>query len=478
MASSRHSDPQRDGVSRRQFIHLGAIGGAALGVPALGLGRPGWLADALAGADRPLDPAEVALAAAAWIRSHQRTTAAGLTWPRVPGQDEGGDLSLYHGSPGVILFLLELNSVTGDASALADAKAGARELLAVLDSDTPIGPGLYTGLAGIACALDTAAGVTGDASFAAGAETCIERIVATAQSVGAGVAWFADDPANASSDIVSGASGIGFALLDYAERHDHDAARNTALAAARHLATLGDPAPGGLKWRMMPSFERLMPNFSHGTAGVAAFLARAYAVDSDPDLLDAAVQGGRYLEGAGVCDGDGCRIFHHEPEGEDLFYLSWCHGPAGTARLFYQLAESTGDDAWLAWLDQGARGIKSFGGPETRSPGYWNNISQCCGDAGVGEYFLALHAMTGEAEHLEYARRIADYIQGRSDDDGGPVRSWTQAEHRSQPELLEAQTGWMQGAAGVGAFFLHLEAAQRGESPLVTIPDTPWAAEL
>jgi hypothetical protein len=96
----------------------------------------------------------------------------------------------------------------------------------------------------------------------------------------------------------------------------------------------------------------------------------------------------------------------------------------------------------------------------------------------VGEYFLALYRMTGDTGHLDYARRIADYVQGRSDGEGAASQSWTQAEHRVRPELLEAQTGWMQGAAGVGAFFLHLDAAQRGESPLVTIPDTPWAAEL
>jgi hypothetical protein len=396
----------------------------------------------------------------------------------VPGQDEGGDLSLYHGSPGVILFLLELHSTTGDAEVLADAEAGSHELLAVLESGSDIDPGLYTGLAGIACALDTTARVTGSAVFGTGAATCVDRIVASVRPVGDGVAWFADDPANASSDIVSGASGIGFMLLDYAERHGHAGARSTALAAARHLATLGQPAPGGLKWRMMPSFERLMPNFSHGTAGVAAFLARAHGAEANPAMLDAAVRGARYLEDAGICDDDGCRVFHHEPEGEDLFYLSWCHGPAGTARLFYQLAEVTGDTSWLSWLEKGARGIRYFGGPETRSPGYWNNISQCCGDAGVGEYFLALHAISGDAGHLEYAQRIGAYIQGKSDGDGASAGSWTQSEHRTQPDLLEVQTGWMQGAAGVGAFFLHLDARERGRSPLVTLPDTPWGSVL
>lgn len=460
-------------VSRREFVHLGAIGGACLGVPALGL-RPGWLLDVASDAE----PVDVAAAAARWIRGHGVRTPAGLTWPRVPGQDEGGDLGLYHGSPGVVLFLLEHHARTGDAGALEDAHAGARELAAALNRSAPIQPGLYSGLAGMAYALDLTADATADAGLSRAARTCVDRIVSTARPLETGVAWFDDEPANASSDIVSGASGIGLTLLWYADRHAHDGAVDTAVRAADHLATLGIRESGGLKWRMMPSFARTMPNFSHGTAGVATFLAAARRAGGDVELLEAAISGARYLEAISVCEGGGCRVFHHEPAGEDLFYLSWCHGPPGTARLFYQLAETTGDDAWRGWLEKGAVAVKSFGVPETRSDGYWNNISQCCGDAGVGEYALALHAMTRDDEHLAYARRIADWIQGRADDPGSDEQRWTQAEHRVQPELLEAQTGWMQGAAGVGSFFLHLDARSRGESPLVSIPDTPWSDVL
>ena len=57
----------------------------------------------------------------------------------------------------------------------------------------------------------------------------------------------------------------------------------------------------------------------------------------------------------------------------------------------------------------------------------------------------------------------------------GVGRKWTQAEHRVQPELLIAQTGHMQGAAGVGKYFLHVDAMEeRGEGPRVVLPDDPW----
>jgi hypothetical protein len=44
--------------------------------------------------------------------------------------------------------------------------------------------------------------------------------------------------------------------------------------------------------------------------------------------------------------------------------------------------------------------------------------------------------------------------------------------------MLQAQTGWMQGAAGVGAFFLHLAAREAGRSPFVVLPDSPWGSVL
>jgi hypothetical protein len=46
-----------------------------------------------------------------------------------------------------------------------------------------------------------------------------------------------------------------------------------------------------------------------------------------------------------------------------------------------------------------------------------------------------------------------------------------QAEHRVRPELLVAQTGLMQGAAGVGLAMLHLDGARERRTPFVRLPD-------
>jgi len=468
-------------LTRRGFVRLGACGGACLGLSGglAALSRVDPLARLfgmeLAPDRAGADPLAVATAAGRWLEARAIESSGGLAWPRVPAEGDEGDLSLYHGSPGGVLFFLELHAVTGDARAAAIAGRAADHLVDAVFSGDSIGPGLYTGLAGLAYTLDVASRVTGEPRYREAALACVERIVATARDVPGGVAWHDDEPANASSDIIGGASGIGLTLLALGERWGHERAMATARSAALHVARLGIDAEGGLKWRMMPSYDRLMPNFSHGTAGVAYFLARAYERSKDEELLDAALAGARYLKAVSRCADGGCLVFHHEPEGEELFYLSWCHGPVGTARLFHQLAIATGDASWREWVFEGARGIRNMGVPERRSPGFWNNVSQCCGDTGVGEFFLSLHVLTGDDAHLEYARRIAANVAGRADDPEADERKWTQAENRVQPELLQAQTGWMQGAAGVGAFYLHLAARERGEAPLVVFPDSPWA---
>jgi lantibiotic modifying enzyme len=306
-----------------------------------------------------------------------------------------------------------------------------------------------------------------------GAMMLFDAVSAVNQEVGEGVAWFEEDPDLASYDIISGSAGIGLGLLYAYDRLEFVEVLNSAVRAGRYLIEKGRPVGEGLKWPISESNPRLYPNFSHGTAGVSYFMARLAEVTGEQEFLDASIKGARYLQSVASCQGDGCMVFHHEPGGEDLFYLGWCHGPVGTARLFHQLGKVTGDAEWSDWVLRSANAIRNQGIPDIRTEGYWNNVSQCCGDAGVGDFFLSLAAETGDLSYRTFARELADYVfsEATRNDVG---LSWNQAEHRTQPEFLQAQTGWMQGAAGVGAFFLHLDGAEKGRTPLIRFPDSPW----
>jgi lantibiotic modifying enzyme len=226
-------------------------------------------------------------------------------------------------------------------------------------------------------------------------------------------------------------------------------------------------------WAMDPKFPRLMPNFSHGTAGVAYFLATLARETARREFLDAALLGARYLQTVATTNGDICLVFHDEPDNRTLYYLGWCHGPAGTGRLFYRLFEATREASWLEWAHRSARAILASGIPERQTPGFWNNVSVCCGNAGVAEFMLGLGQATNRPEYVAFARRVTENLLQRATREGGGLR-WIQAEHRTRPELLVAQTGYMQGAAGVGVWLLRLDAAEAGRRLALRLPDTPF----
>jgi lantibiotic modifying enzyme len=408
---------------------------------------------------------EAALDAARWIRSSAIKTDPGIGWPSDPRDPKRLNTSLYSGTAGVILFFLEAYRSTGDKTYLNDAQSGANYLLATVakEKDT----GLYTGLAGIGFALQETYKAGGDERHRRGARQCAELIRDRAIKKGDGLEW------NDTTDIISGSAGIGLFMLYAARELKEPAFREIASQAAHRLIELGKPEAGGLKWAMSPRFPRLMPNFSHGTAGIAYFLATVYSETKDPKLLEAALAGASYLQAVAKTEGDVCMIFHNEPDGKELYYLGWCHGPVGTARLFYRLYRVTNDRKWMALVKKAARGIIESGIPEKQTAGFWNNVSQCCGSAGVAEFFLSLYQIIPDRAYLDYSKRVTSNLLSRATDDGKGA-SWVQAEHRVRPELLVAQTGYMQGAAGIGMWLLRLDGFERKKKAAITFPDSPF----
>jgi lantibiotic modifying enzyme len=408
---------------------------------------------------------DAAIEAARWVRSTSIKTSAGLTWPGNPGDPKSVSAGLYSGSSGVVLFLLELHRATGQAEFLADARAGADDLLAQLPRENE--PGLYTGIAGIGFTLGETARATGDVRYRHGLRAAVRMLGERAIPVGKGMQW------NDVTDVIGGSAGTGLFLL-YAADELHDRAA-TALAARAgdRLLELGVPEHGGLRWAMDPPFPRLLPNFSHGTAGVAYFLASLSVATKNRKYLDGALAGAKYLQAIATTDGDICLLPHHQPDGLDLYYLGWCHGPTGTARLWRRLAEITGDAQWNVWVDRSARTLLQSGIPEKRTPGFWNNVSQCCGSAGVAQFFLDLSATSKNPQYRAFAERMTADLLARGTRDEKGLR-WVQAENRTQPDNLVAQTGYMQGAAGIGMWLLRLDAALAGRATLIRFPDDPW----
>ena len=413
------------------------------------------------------DPLEIAKGAERWLSSQRKSSAQGYYWPDIR-DSSASTTELYSGNSGVLLFYMELFAATGDNKygdvAIRAADHISSTLPTTVDANTV---GLYTGQAGLVYALHRA-------FLFFHKEDHRRAMLSALDSLAVFVRTHRDD-AGVANDVVYGWAGIGLTFL-YAEREQlRPDAGELAREVGRILLDRQVPVHDDVQWPMYMADTAkgfFMPNFSHGTAGVAYFLARLYDHTGDRDLLKASIGAARHLLDITTPEG---MIRHAEPDSAamDRYYVSWCHGPVGTARLYHQLWATTGDSVWEHALKLAASADMSCGMPEQHTAGYWNNVSFCCGDAGVAVFYLDMFRIRHDSTYLDFANKMLDALASRADVRGGTWQ-WEQAENRRQPELLQAQTGLMQGAAGIGLAFLRADALRRGRKPVIRLPDDPF----
>ncbi len=427
---------------------------------------------------------EQALEVEAFLATCRIDDEAGARWRRTPGSGTNPPYSLYHGSAGVALFYLELHRATGDQHHLDVAVSAADAILRHVGELESATIGFYSGWPGSVFVLNEVAKASVQPRFRAGAQLALEKMMEQSEPLGAGLGWIEPMPFSDITgmtgdrevlDLSIGAAGAGLILL-YAHRQRlDDRALGWARQTADRLLEMSIDTPNGPNWPMMSDmpFPFTAPNFAHGAAGVGYFLADLFRETEDASYLETALAAAGYVQAKTEPCGDGVLVCHTD-ENPGLFYLGICHGPAGTGRFMYLLNEITGNDSWLEWMHANMAGLLATGVPEQRTDGLWNNYGQCCGDAGIGDYALWLYRATGRAEYLDLARRIETQLAVSGDVVDG-ARSWPQAEHRTRPDFVEIQTGYMQGAAGIGSFLLHLATLDELVGSKIVLPDTPFA---
>lgn len=411
-----------------------------------------------------------------WLASVKRTDPDGRDyWPTSPDESQEFTFGLYHGNSGVIGFYLQLHEITNDQKYLQQAIKSADHLLHKIDLlDSKESPGLYSGVAGYGQTMINVWKITKDEKHKRAALKCLEHIAAQSkskESYAGNACHF-----NGVTDVISGSAGIIHFLLDAHQSLEFRPALDLAIGCGDGLVSDGiktkstDSKLEMLHWRMTDQLEREYPNVSHGTAGVAdALMQLDEAVKSDGAkrnveydnrFLDAAIKGGEYLKSIATVKENQCLIFHHSPEGEELFYLGWCHGPPGTSALFINLGERTNNNDFRRLGYLGAAAILQNELYKNRTPGFWNNVGQCCGTAGVASFMSYSFRKTGDEIYLLECRRLTEDLLNRATkvklSDGKDGLKWIQAEHRIRPDELKAQTGFMQGAAGVGQWLLDM----------------------
>jgi hypothetical protein len=425
---------------------------------------------------------------ARWIQSAERATPHGTLWLPEPDHPEKATTyfatpTLYTGTSGIVLFLIELGKATGDASYLDQARKGADHILATWqDVKTFQGPLQFKnsyldfnhGLAGVAFTLYESSIAFNDQRYRDGALAITKLIVDSAEPAGAGVEWIGNP-----SPVVGDGSLVLY-LIWAARAFGNQSYLDLAARAGKRFVETAEVEPQGtLKWNTVKNLfgpgDAYNPNYEGGTAGPAFVLARLYRETHDPQFLDAARKGARHLEALATVNGDSALLFYRS-DLKNIFYLGYCSGPVGTARGFFELYQLTKEREYLDWTERLARGVTESGIPENLTPGLWNVVCQCCGNAGIIDFFTGLWVATHKTEYLVFAKRVADQTISRATNLDGRGYRWYQAWTRVKPWEVTAETGYFIGGSGVGSALLHLHTAEQKQYAPIVFPDSPFLA--
>ncbi|HUS00188.1 MAG TPA: lanthionine synthetase LanC family protein [Chitinophagaceae bacterium] len=405
---------------------------------------------------------QAALKAERWIHSQEiNKKDSGLAW--YDTRDSLYSTSdIYHGNSGVVLFYLELYNITKNPGYLHTAESGMKYILSKPDTS------LYPWTAGKAAdIIYTSHQVylqTKDPLYKNSAIKYLNQLNKQIVQVDTLIQFM----------HVATYYHVGFIFL-YADRHK---IIEDALTPAKRIGDIflkgSIKEKAGRRWTWFSNADTAektsLNNFSHGTSGVASYLADLYTQTNDKKYLQAATEAGDYLLSISN-DSGWVPLFY--PYIKSRYYLSVCHGPAGTSRLYYQLSKITKDKKWEDQIRIAAGSVMQSGIPEKLTAGFWNNVSQCCGSAGVAEWYIHLNEHYSDPNYIAFSKRMLDDIIKRGTVEKDMI-SWTQAENRVQPDLLQAQTGYGQGAAGIGIALLHMYALENKKHTLIKLPEDPF----
>jgi len=421
-----------------------------------------------------------------YLELHKITTEDGYLWKDVinltTGKSVGDkvDLTQYGGSSGPLYYYLGAYKVTGKEIYKENVLRGAdylnkhwRDQIDISRTGDFYMEGLeysyYIGIAGIGATL---AKIYEEFKRKEDLETIIaitKEVVAGGKTTENGISWSFDK-----SPLLGGGTVLYlykiYELLK--EQYILDAANK---GADQIVAEAIKDERGGYAWTSYahPNQTRV-PNFECGTAGVGYVLAVAYEVSKDEKYLAAAKEAVAHLRAIAVKQGEGYLVpWHDNPNEETIFYVSTCHGPAGTSRLFYQLYKVTGDKQYLDDIASLYAGMRHIGVPEKQSVGYWNTVGICCGGAGIAQFLINYSLISGREDVKEVAAVTGSILLGQYEKQCKGV-AWPLAFERVKPQNLSRGISYAAGAAGVGAALLQLHLFFENKYEWARLFDDPY----
>ncbi|MCQ2541479.1 MAG: hypothetical protein MJ112_04180 [Lachnospiraceae bacterium] len=419
---------------------------------------------------------DAALEAEKYIAQYERQTKDGIFWSIE--ETDKPNLSFFVGTTGNVYYYLKLYQALGGDEYLDKVKKGADYLTKHWQDDIVEGKedipgaskGLYYGIGGIGLVLLDIYDETKEEKYLDTARDIAKYYKDHASKDENGIYW-----SNSSALFLDG--GTILFLLKLYEEEKSDEIYDLIISAIKHYLAGGiKHDDGGLEFNGLKGWLNFsLPNFEFGSAGSGYLLTKIYELTNEEQYLDAAKACAIYLKSIAIKQEKGFLVpYRVGLDEEPIFYLSSCHGPAGTSRLFYRLYKLTNDDKYLKDIEELVDGLESTGAPEKQSVGFWNNVCLCCGNAGLVQFFTAYYQASKSDRYKKLALRAGNVLLGEKEKKAEKISHWPLAFTRVEPETITSPIGYYDGAAGIGSALLQLYLSEEDKFKWVRLYDDPF----
>lgn len=354
--------------------------------------------------------------------------------------------AVFGGTAGVVFLFADLFRVTGDPKAREVAEAAAMWVEGQSKSDLRdrgADAGLYFGMSGHG-------------------QMCLHLYEATGRE-----RWLRDAQARAravsraswpDAHVLSGSAGSVIFLLRLHQATRDQGALDAAVRAGSHIAETVERDSEGARWDWLREDQvRFSAGFVHGASGIAYALAELWRLTGKDVLQDLVFQAWQWIEAVALEDDRGI-CWNRWPGDLHRPRVQWCHGAPGIGLFAARAAEIFEDHDLRRFAERCAQATLAAG--DVR-----NNPSQCHGLAGNAELFIELARVTGDDSWLAHARAFGDQALSYREEHDGEVRWMGDEPGNYSPDF-------MLGSAGLGHFFLRLARPAEVQMPLMVRPNS------
>ncbi|GIV97269.1 MAG: hypothetical protein KatS3mg057_1926 [Herpetosiphonaceae bacterium] len=356
-------------------------------------------------------------------------------------------LDLYHGLPGIALFLAYLGSVTQEERYTRLARAALQKMrLQIAWGETGIASiGGFEGWGGVIYTLTHLAVLWNEPALLVEAEDVVERLAPLIEE-------------DERLDIIAGAAGCIGSLISLYQCAPSERTLAAAVQCGWRLVARARPLDRGMGWATLGSSHALA-GFAHGAAGIAWALLELSALSGEQDFRTGALAAIDYERSLFAPEYGNWldlreRIAGSERQGDapPAFMTAWCHGAPGIGLARLRSLPHLDDATVRAEIAAALRTTLA------RGCGYTHAL--CHGDLGNLEFLLQASRTIADPRLRTEVDRLAATILTNSVQTG-----WRCA------TPLEVETpGLMVGLAGIGYGLLRLAAPELVPSVLALEP--------